>query len=570
MAVIAKTDFSDLRDDFKNFLQSQTEFTDFDLTQSGLDQIINLMSYGIHVDSIQANVSNSEMFLDSAQLRKNVTSRAKMLMYTPKSVTSARSIIDIIVTDSDSSNLPNTLFLPKGTKFLTNKSSTETLSFMTTSSYIAQRIGNRYTFSSIPIYEGIFTNTTVAFDGDFIEIPNANVDTSTIEVYVQEDLNSVVYTKYEKMNRIFDAKSDSKVFYLETSFNDLYKIYFGDGVLGKVVPKNRSVIVTYLVSSGINGNDYKNFNFGKTPTVSDPINSAKFTINVKEKSSGGADLESIDSIKFNAPKYYSSQGIILNDYNANVIIPHNYPEIKSVNVWSGKNSGAFGTTYVSLNPYIDNLTQDRIDEIIAELESSRFVILTNLEYKAPEYIDLNINLNVYFDGTVSTDVIKTNLYDTILSYSENNIEDFKRKFISNKFINDITTSVNIQYDFSLNIISRIPIYVNTLDSYTFDFKNEIQSLKTNQFTYQGVSCFIKNSGSDLNLYYVSNGNLVKTIGTVDLSKGSGSFGQINIQAITDNTMEITALPKRESIFSEDYTILRILEKDINISYEVIK
>lgn len=569
MAVLNKADFADLRDDFKNYLQEQDEFTDYDLTQSGLDVIINLMSYGIHYDFIQANFSNTEMFLSTAQLRKNVTSRAKHLMYRPKSVVAARAIIDLEIEETSGNTLPNTLFLPKGTKFVTTDTLTEAVPFVTTSSYIATKTGSTYTFPEIPIFQGSYTTTTATYkNGYSIEIPNDTIDISTVEVYVQENPNSTQYTKYSLLDNIINAKPDSKIFYLEENYNSLYEIYFGDGILGTKVADGSRVMITYIVSSGSEGNSFSAFAFAKSPNPVDQINKGRGRVLVRERSTGGAARESIESIKFNAPKFFTTQRIILNDVDANNVIPHEYPDIKSVNIWSGKGSGAFGKTYISLNPYYDNLPQTRIDEIIREVEAKRFVIMTELEYVAPSYIDLNVKLNVYFDGSINIDQIEKDLYTQILNYSEENIEDFKKKFISSKFIQEINAD-NLDYDFFLEIIDRVPIFVNSLEDYTFDFKNEITGLKTNTFIWQGGTHYITNVGNDLVLIN-DVGTTMRTVGSVNLTTGTGSITEINIQSISDNILEVKASPKRESVFAYNNTILRILEKDIQITYESIE
>jgi hypothetical protein len=569
MAIVKNLDFADLREDFKNFLSSQDEFTDYDFTQSGLDQMINLMAYGIHYDAIQANFSNAEMFLESAQLRKNVTGRAKHLMYTPKSRVAPTAMINLTVEEGDAATLPNTLFLPKGTKFATVNSLTETLGFVTTKAYVTNRQGGGiYNFTHIPIIQGAYTNTYEKYDGTGIEIPNTNVDISTVEVYVQENPNSTDFTKYERMTDLFDAKSDSAVFYIEENFNERYEVYFGDGILGKSVATGLNILITYVITDGANANGYAAFSYAKTPNTTDAINDARFKVTTVDKASGGAERESIDSIKFNAPKFFSSQKIILNDTDATNVIPYMFPDIRSVNVWSGKGTGVFGKTYISLNPYVDNLPDWRIAEIIAAVEKSRFVILTDLVHVPPTYIDLGINLNVYFDGVTNIQQLEADLYTKILDYSKNNIEDFKKKFISSKFIKAITSDV-AQYDFSIYVLTRIPIFVNTLQGYDFSFKNEVISVSTNTFTYQEASHYIKNVGGVLNLYNADSNNLVKAIGTIDLLTGSGIITDINIQSITDNTMTITAIPKRESIFSSDNNILRIQEQDIKITYEVV-
>jgi len=565
---LQKLDASTIKDNFRAFLKTQDEFTDYDMTQSGMDSLLTTFAYAIHYDAYQANSSNAEMFLSSAQLRKNVTGRAKMLKYLPKSRTSAVSIINVIVDERDGQTLPTTLFMPKGTVFAVSANLTKTYYFSTRESYTASKVGTTFIFEDVKVYEGLYSNAYQKYENGFIStIPDPNIDTSSVEVFVQEDPNSSVFQDYEKVDSILNLRGTDRVFYLEENFDELYGIYFGDGLLGKKVADNTNVLVTFQTCSGLDGNDLSGFSFVKSPSKTDPINSGRVTTFTKASSSGGAERESIDSIKFNAPKYFSTQGVIINEDAANYVVPNLYPDIKSVNLWSGKGV-SFGKTYISLNPYEDNLTDERIAEILADLERRRMVVLTSLEYVAPTYLDLEIRLNVFFDGTKSITEIETDLYERILAYSKNNIEDYKKSFISSKFITEITPTL-LGYDFSLGVISRQTVYPNSLESYGFNFYNEIKTLVSNDFTFQGSTSSLISDGSTLKI--ISDTGSVKrtNAGSIDLSTGKGTVQGVNIQAITANTFEIKAEPVRESIFAKENSICRILEGDIKISYEVL-
>lgn len=568
MSYIKKLDVQEIKEDFRRFLGAQEEFSDFDMTQSGIDQLLTLMAYGIHYDSLQANVSNTEMFLSTAQLRKSVVARAKHLMYTPKSKISASAIIDVIVEERNGVNLPSTLFLPKGTQFAVAQDLAESFFFVTRESYVAEKVGTIFRFEDVKIYEGSYNNVYQRWMGDKLSIPSRNVDIDSVQVFVREDPNSTIYTEYNRTTSIVDLTGESQVFYLEEFYDSNYGIYFGDGILGKFVPNRSDILITFIETKGSEGNKLNSFSFVKTPDKTDPINQGQIRTITKEASSGGSEQESIESIKFNAPKFFSSQGMILNDFDANYIIPTLYPDIKSVNLWSGKGADSFGRTYISLNPYLDNLTQNRIDEILEDVERRRSVVLTDLVYVPPVYLDLEIRLNLFLDGVQSITSTESALYSRIIKFSEDNIEDYMKNFISSKFIKYVTSDVD-QYDFSLGIISRLIVYPNSLESYQFNFYNEISSLKTNEFIFQGSTAYIESFGSTLRIVSTTDGSILRrNAGTVDLQTGKGIISNLNIQAIEDNTLVITAEPKRESIFSKDNAICRILEKDIKLTYEL--
>lgn len=565
---LQKLDASTIKDNFRDYLKSQDEFTDYDLTQSAMDALLNTFAYAIHYDSYQANASNAEMFLSSAQIRKNVTGRAKMLKYTPKSRTSAVAVINVIVEERNGQTLPSTLFMPKGTVFAVSADLTQSYYFSTRQAYTANKVGSIFTFEDVKIYEGLYSNAYQKYtNGQIATIPDPNIDTSSVEVFVQEDSNSNVFEDYSKVQSILGLRGDDRVFYLEENFNELYGVYFGDGLLGKKVADNTNVLITFQTCSGQDGNDLSGFAFVKSPNKTDVINTGRVTTITKAVSSGGAERESIDSIKFNAPKYYSTQGLIINEESANYVIPELYPDIKSVNLWSGKGV-SFGRTYISLNPYEDNLTEDRINEILTDIEKRRTVILTEFVYVAPTYLDLEIRLNVFLDTSRSIESIETDLYSRILAFSKNNIEDYKKSFISSKFITEITPTL-LGYDFSLGVISRQTVFPNSLESYAFNFYNEIKSLSSNEFTFQGSTCRLISDGSILKIV-TDSGQVVRTnAGSVDLSTGKGIFQGVNIQAIEDNILELKAEPVRESIFAKENSICRILEEDIKITYEII-
>lgn len=561
-------DFPEIKENLKTFLNSQTEFSDYDLTMSGMDQIINLLAYGIHYDSIQSNFSLNEMFLESAKLRKNIVSRAKQLSYTPKSAVSAKLIANIIIEENIGIPLPNTLFLPKGTKFIAKSKDFKDISFVTTQLYVAYKTNSIWTFSNVELYEGSYNAVYSQYNELGIEIPNENIDERFIEVFVKETSNALTNTTYNRVKNILDVDSNSRVFYLEENSNERYTIKFGDGVLGKRVLDGTEVLITYVQNHASNGNGHSDLSFSKTSVSTDMINKGKVRIITILKSSGGADKETTESIKINAPKYFSTQRIILNDSDAKSIIPKLFSDIKSVNVWSGKNTNVFGKTFISLNPYEDNLTEERINEILLELEKERFVILTKLEYKKPTYIDLGVKIHVYFKSSTSITTIKDALYEKIIEYSKNNIEDFMKNFISSRFISTINLESQLDYDYDIQIKYRLPVILNSLQKYSFSFQNEISKIESSSFIWEGELSIIKNDLNVLNIYKLSTNEKIRSIGAVDLITGELAFDLLNIQYSENNEITFTATPELESIFGVNNNILRILEKDIDLTYEI--
>lgn len=296
---ITELDFDQIKSNLRTFLQNQAEFTDYDFEGSGLSVLLDILAYNTHYNAYLANMLANEMFLDSAVKRSSIVSLAKHLGYVPRSTTGSRAVLDITVTSPPGT--PAVITMERYTPFTTQISGTA-YTFLTLEPYTTTPVGGIYTFGDVTVKEGTllqysYTVVTPGPDEKY-EIPNDSVDTSTLFVTVQNSSSDATITSFTMSNGIVDVDSSSNVYFLEENSRGQYQIYFGDGIVGKKLVPGNIVRIQYLVSTGdttnVSGLVTQSFTAGSAIAGSNNI-----TVDVVSNSTGGANKESISSIKFN-------------------------------------------------------------------------------------------------------------------------------------------------------------------------------------------------------------------------------------------------------------------------------
>jgi len=462
---ISELDFDGIKANLKNFLSQQDEFRDYDFEGSGMSVLIDMLAYNTHYLGFNANMLANEMFLDSADLRASVVSKAKQVGYTPISSTAAQAVIDITVNNA----VGSTLTMERGTQFSTTVDGTS-YNFVNNADLSITPIDGVYKFSNVDIFEGTYLNfkytvNTSDIDQRFI-IPNDNVDTNTLTVKVQESSSDSTTNTYTLATGIIGLDSTSKVFFLQEVENGRYEVTFGDGVLGKAVADGNIIITDYINTNTTEANSATTF------TLNGSIGGfSNATVTTVSDAGGGSLPESITSIKYNAPRDYTAQdrAVTADDYK--VLVKSLYANAQAVQVYGGEDAAIpdYGKVYISIKAKSGtSLTETTKATIINSLKqyavaSIRPVIIN------PEitYITLDVNFK-YDTGATTKDVstLQTNVLTVISDYNEGALQDFTGVFRHSKLLENIN-----------NADSSILSNITTVKLYKFITPTLSESLK---------------------------------------------------------------------------------------------
>jgi len=486
---VTELDFDSIKSNLKNYLRQQTEFEDYDFEGSGLNILLDVLAYNTHYNAYYLNMVANESFLDSSLLRNSVVSHAKTLGYTPRSATSPRAVITVTV--ETNSSTPGSLSLPKGYVFLSSQLDGISYKFVTLESYTATKVGTKYTFNSIPIYEGQFisysyTNSYTQNPKQLFTIPDAKVDTTTLAVTVKQSVSSSNSSVYTLSDDTINIESTSKVYFLQEGKNGQYDVYFGDDVLGKKIPDGGVVTLEYLVTNGDAAN--KSNNFVSSTTIG---GFSGITINSISAAAGGATRETVEQIKFAAPLSLLSQNraVTKNDYIK--LIQQKYPAFEAVNVWGGEENDppVYGKVFVSAKPKLGFEVTDTEKEYVKNEILKPISVLT----VTPEIIDvdynyLKINSTIFYKKSL-TNQTDSELRDSISNIIQNYCDVNLNKFNSYFKFSGLETAIDnyndaiISNEMELFVAKKFRPTLNESDSYVLDYGFELAKGTTNDNFY---------------------------------------------------------------------------------------
>ena len=469
---ISQLDFDGIKDNLKTFLSQQDEFTDYDFEGSGMNILLDVLAYNTHYLGYNANMLANEMYLDSADQRASVVSLAKQVGYTPKSASSSTATIDVLVNNATGASIT----MSRGTKFTTTVDDTS-YSFVANAAVSITPSDGVYKFSNLVVYEGTYLNykytaNTSDTDQRFI-IPNDNVDTTTLTVKVQESSSDSTTNTYTLATGITGIESTSKVYFLQEVENGRFEVYFGDGVLGQAIADGNIVILDYITCNLDEPNGATTFTL--SGTVGEFSNVTITTIN---NANGGDSPETIKSIKYNAPRDYTSQdrAVTADDYK--VLVKSLYANAQSVQVYGGEDAATpdYGKVYISIKAKSgSNLTEVTKNSIVASLKSYAVASVTPVIID-PETTYITLIVTFKYDSSLTTkdvSTLQTNVSDAITSYNTSTLEDFTGMFrysAVTKTIDGADTSI-------LSNITTIKLYkyitptLNSALKYTLSFNN---------------------------------------------------------------------------------------------------
>ena len=431
---VTELDFADIKNNLKNFLKQQSEFNDYDFDGSGLNVLLDILAYNTHYNALNAHYSLNESFLDSAQIRGNVVTRAKLLGYTPRSVLSPRATVNITVTapDTFSGTLNTTLTLPRGTK-LTTQITGDEFQYVVLETQTATLVGRTYTFSNVVIVEGDSRELKYRVDNDIenqkFQLSDFDSDTSTLRVRVQENEESTGSDLYTKFETLRGVDSTSKVYYLQENPSGYYEIYFGDGVTGFKPSNNNIVTIDYVTTKGVESNGANAFSL-----VDNLLSGTTQAVTLVSAAAGGAEAETLESIRFNAPLTFIAQNRAVTSDDYASIIKKEFSNIDSISTWGGEDNDPpdYGKVYIAIKPLLaDTLTTAEKTDITGAILKGKNVVSITPEIVDPNFTNLELDVFFKYNPNLtdrSSVELSSVVRDTITDYNFNNLNKFDGVF----------------------------------------------------------------------------------------------------------------------------------------------
>jgi hypothetical protein len=571
-------DFDQIKTSIKDYLRSNSNFTDYDFEGSNLSTIIDVLAYNTYITSYNANMVSNEVFIDSATLRENVVSLARNVGYVPKSYTSSRVVVSFFVDTSSYSTQPTSLTLQKGTVATSGSFNNKSYSFIVPEDITVPVIDNIASFDNITLYQGTYitNNFTVnSFDPNqrFI-LTNSKIDSSLIRVSVRSSINDTTAVTYNLSNTIFGIDGTSLVYFIQEIEDERYEIIFGDGIFGKKLEEPNYIQVDYVVTDGTESNGISSLQYvGRLVDQDGRVTTGGVSLlTLDQQSFGGASIESIESIKKYATKIYSSRyrAVTSSDYES--LIPTIYPEAESVSAFGGEdlNPPQFGRVYISIKPlngiYLSNTVKDNIKRDLKQYSVAGII---------PEIIDLKYlyieaNSNVYYNTNQapSADYVKSIVSTNVNQYANSTeLNKFGARFKYSKFLKIIDDShQSITSNITTITIRRdLSAILNAFTEYEICFGNRFHIKNVNGYNIKSSGFSVSGISGTVYMSDIPNGDgmtgtiflfkllsptqtqiVRRSVGTIDYEKGEIKLNPINIisTVITKGTptIEISTSP----------------------------
>ena len=591
---VSELDFDQIKDNLKNFMKSQSQFKDYDFDGSGLSVLMDILAYNTHYNAMLAHFALNEAFLDSAQIRGNVVSRAGLLGYVPRSVLAPRATVKLVVdvTNSDSINLPTTLVLERGTKFTTSVDGVS-YTFSSLESQTAIRLddtaGNKtFTYDAIPIAEGTIRSLSYRVDNDIenqkFQISDADADTSSLRVRVQNNQQSQTFDTYQLFTSLQDVVSDTQVYHLQENSSGFYQIFFGDGIIGKKPVNDNIVSLDYLVTQGIAANGANSFDLVTAfPTLNEP----DITVTTIITANGGSAAETTESIRFNAPITFQAQDRAVTSQDYAAIIQKNFANIESISTWGGEDNTIpdFGKAYISIKPLIgEALTENEKNEIKGIVKSKNIVSITP-EIIDPEFTSVEVDVIFKYNPSLtsrSESALEALVKDVALDYNFNQLNRFDGVFRHSELLSLIDNA-----DPAITSSTVRPFLFKTITPSVSKLNNDFTltfagnffitkgipfNISSSPFKINGVDHFfgdieIKDSDDrTIVIYKVVNNENIIVNGNVGLISTDLGIVTLNNFAPDDTTpIRVTLSPNSLDIAPKRNEIINIESSKINVT-----
>ena len=588
-------DFQEISENLKTYLKGQDTFKDYDFEGSNINVLVDLLAYASHIGAVNTNIAASEMFLDSAQIRKNVVSRAKDLGFVPASEKASSAIVNIKASNirnaDQTTPTENDMILPRGHNFTTVYDGVS-YNFVCSDSVTPTRDNLDFTYSNVNLLQGQYVTDSYIFDSQIknskFVLSNARVDKSSLEVSVNSN-GSV--SKFTLSTDVSTITSSTKVFYTQENEEGFIEIYFGDGVLGQGLLDGDQISVTYIIVDDIHADNAKSF------TMANAINGfTNVSITTTSPATGGAERESVDSIKFKATKFYTSQNrlVTLNDYKAKV--SEYYPNADAVAVWGGEDNDPpeYGKVFISLKPqnsdYLSEIEKSSVQSqlnqlnmltvrpVIVDAEIVKILVTTTFKYNENE-------------TTLSKGELEALVKSAIISFDNTNLNNFDSIFRHSnlvKTIDDANTAI-ISNITNIRLRKKKNITLNKSEGLVIEFGNGFFHphdghnkdsggiLSTTGFKVDGDTVntyFFDDDGSgNVRRYSLSGTTRViadQSAGTIDYTSGKVSINAIKFTSTvnSDTSIDYTVIPSSDDVVAIRGSLIDISIDDIKTSGEI--
>ena len=602
---VTELDFDQIKSNFKNFLKSQTEYSDYNFDSSAFDTLLDVFAYNTHYNAFYINSAINESFLASAQDRKNLAKAARSLNYIPKSRSAATISVDLTIVIPQNtlvgiygSTTYGTIQLNRRNRFTTTIDNS-TYTFMNlaaenltqgTSSESGGITYENFTAADVTLRQGEFTSFRYTVDTSdsnqrFI-IPSANVDTSLVTVtgVKSGETTSTTYSFYKDVD-LQNIKGTTYVYFLFENSDGEYEVRFGDGVYGRAPDNNEVITIEYLQSDGTSANGANTFTASSSILVSgNIISDATLAVTTSARSTGGAEKETDASIRNNAPISFKTQdrAVVVDDYGT--LIQNNFSTVETTAAWGGEDNDPprYGQVFIAVKPNGSDFLTDIEKSAILAYIKTKMVGSIRATITNPQYINIVPTITVKFDSkktAITSSDLKDLIIQSVTDYSTDNLQKFNTVYYNSQIIDIINDLDNSIQSISIDLKMRkqfVPT-IGSASSYVLSYQNafyyphsgHLGSISSTTFTYDtytGASLKLNSSGGlSINaLVGDVDTTVVENAGTVDQTAGEITLSEFNPSAITNNLLKVDVKPNSYDISSARDYIVRVKEADITL------
>ena len=600
-------DFDQIKTSIKDYLRANSTFTDFDFEGSNFSILIDTLAYNTYITAFNSNMIVNESFLDSATLRENVVSLARNIGYVPRSRTAAKAQISFTV-ERPSGDVSSQVTLQRGlvcTGTLSNSSYMFSIPEDITKTFNTSGIAS---FDNIDVYEGTFLTKQFVYNGSLDQkfiLNNPFIDTSTLKVYIKAENDSGLGIEYSAVDNIINVTSISQIYLLQEVQDEKYQLFFGDGLIGKklgtgINADGNIITANYIVTSGIDGNGASRFGFSGSllTTENNFVNPTDIGVTTNLASQNGSEIESIDSVKYFAPRIYSAQNRAVTSRDYEAIIKTIYPDTESVAVVGGEelNPPEFGTVSISIKPkngtFVSDLNKSRILSQLKQYSISGI----NQKIKDLKILYIEVDSAIYYDyaKVTTAETLKTKIINSLTSYSNSiDMNKFGGRFKYSKIqqvIDNTDTAISSNIT-KIRIRRDLKALINQFAQYELCYGNRFHvnskgyNIKSTGFTLStepGIVYLTDIPNPDgltgtISIVKPINNEITRVIsksaGTVDYVKGEIILGTIKITSteLDNNIIEIQAYPDSNDVvgLKDLYLNFSISKSAINMVKDVI-
>ena len=611
-------DFEQIKTTLKDYLKSNSDFTDYDFEGSNLSTILNVLAYNTYITSYNANMLSNEVFIDSATLRENVVSLARNIGYLPRSRKAAKATINFFCDISSVSPTPPSVVLKKGAVVATNKQfNGQSFVFGITEDKSVSVVDGIASFDQVEVYEGQVVEQSFEYSSrnpfDKMILSNTGIDLATLKVSVRPSPNSSVSLTYSRQDDLFDADSGSTItgaspiYFIQEIEDEQYEIIFGDGIFGKKLQDGNLVEVSYIKTNGEPGNGVSNFSFsGKLVYTrnnsTSNVTSGISLVTANESSKGGQEIESTESIKKYAPQVYATQNRALTANDYEILIPNKiYPEAESISVYGGEElvPPQYGKVFISIKPRTGDFVSNAIKENIKRDLKKYSVAGIVPEILDLKYLFIETDSKVYYNVNLAKNVanVSSLAKSNIDKYAESSeLNKYGARFKYSKFLKIIdqsheAISSNIT---TIQIRRDLRIAVNQFAEYAIDFGNQFHISSMEGYNIRSTPFKVLDIVDDVYLFDIPDSDKKKgkislfslpgdrsgppvvvrrNIGTVDYVKGRITLNPINIVSgkPKDNVeiLEISTVPESNDVIGLQDLYLQLDRSNVDMIVDEI-